>query len=131
MKRNTRILVALLMAESLTVTPLLQAQETESYGDIVGRKLATSLSNLSTATLEIPKNIIIDSNQSNIVYGVFGGIFEGVVQTMGRVSTGIWDLATAPIPTQPIVYPPYVWQNFDTKTTYGPLLRMENTDDRQ
>jgi len=126
MKRNTRILVALLMAELLTSAPLALAGETESYGEIVGGKFANSIANLTTAPLEIPKSIIIANNQSNVFFGFAGGIVEGGINTLGRMGVGLLDLITVPIPTQPIAYPLYIWDDFDTKTTYGPAFRLEN-----
>lgn len=126
MKRNSRILVALLMVGLTTAAPLLQAEEYESYGHIVGRKLTSSLANLAVAPLEIPKCVIIENNAegSNFIYGFLGGGMEGVLHTFGRLGTGLLDILTFPLPTQPSVKPLYVWQDFDTKTTYGPVLRV-------
>ena len=124
--KNTRILVAMLTANLLSTATFAYADQTESYGETFGRKLTSSFANISTSVLEIPKNIIIDSNQSNILYGLAGGTMEGVIHTLGRVSTGILDLVTAPIPTKPSVYPLYIWDDFDAQTTYGPILRMQN-----
>lgn len=128
MKRNTRLLVALVMTELLTTTTVAYADHTASYGDIVGRKLTTSLANLTTSTLELPKNIILETNKpgSNFIYGLAGGTMLGVLHTMGRVTVGIMDLVTAPLATKPIATPLYVWDDFDASTTYGPIFRLED-----
>ena len=132
MKLKKRILITLLMAELLTVAPFVSANpdqyENESYGTIVGRKLTSSLANVTTAFLEVPKNIIIDNNtsNSNFLYGFVGGTMEGMLNFLGRVSVGALDLVTAPIPTKPVAYPVYIWDDFDTKTHYGPVFRLEN-----
>lgn len=125
MKRNTPIMASLLMAGLLSVAPQIQAQEMEkTYGETVNRKLLSGLANITTSTLEIPKTIINISNQSNFAFGFAGGVIKGGVNTVGRIGVGLLDLITAPIPTRQIVYPLYVWDDFDAETKYGPALRV-------
>lgn len=123
MKRNSRTLAALLIAASLSASSPIQADEPESYGQTFGRKVANGLANIATSSLEIPKNIILVNNRSNVIYGFIGGTFKGLLNMGGRIGVGVLDLVSAPIPTQPIVYPMYVWDNFDAETTYGPAFR--------
>lgn len=123
MKLNTRRFAALLVAGWLSFTPWAQADEIETYGETTGRKALSGLANVGLSFLEIPKNVINYSNQSNIVYGVAFGSILGLVNTAGRAVTGISDLVLAPLPTQPVVYPLYVWQDFETDTSYGPIFR--------
>lgn len=123
MKRNSRMLAALTLAASLGASSPLMADETESYGQTFGRKVVNGLANITTSSLEIPKNIIIVNNQSNVIYGFIGGTFKGLLNMGGRIGVGVLDLVSAPIPTQPIVYPLYVWDNFDAETTYGKAFR--------
>ncbi len=127
MKQNKRsysflALACLLMAIS-TATP---AGEEESYGDTVGRKALNGFANLTTSALEIPKNIINTTNQSNVAYGFIGGGAKGILNTVGRMMVGLTDLITAPLPTKPFIYPQYVWDDFDADTTYGEVFRLEN-----
>lgn len=124
MKRNTRTFSALLLTSAMFMAPLAQAEhQAESYGDTVGRKLLNGFANMTTSTLEIPKSIVNVSNQSNFAYGFVGGTFLGLINTAGRIGIGLLDVISAPIPTQPIVYPTYVWDNFDSETQYGPAMR--------
>jgi len=123
MKRNSRTLAALLMAVSLSASLPIQADEPESYGQTFGRKVVNGLANITTSSMEIPKSIILVNNRSNVIYGFIGGTFKGLLNMGGRIGVGVLDLVSAPIPTQPIVYPLYVWDNFDVETTYGPALR--------
>lgn len=97
------------------------------YGEKIGHKALNGLANLTTGPLEIPKNIINTMNQSNFFYGIAGGFIKGVVNTLGRMGCGIIDIITLPIPTQPIVSPVYIWDNFDVDTTYGEVLRPNKT----
>lgn len=99
----------------------------QSYGEKIGNKALNGFANLTTSTLEMPKNIINTMNQSNLFYGVFGGFLKGLVNVLGRTGCGIVDLITFPIPTQPIAYPVYIWDNFDIDTTYGEVFRLNKT----
>lgn len=96
-----------------------------SYGSEVGAKTLNGFANMLTGPLEIPKNIINTSNQSNVFYGIFGGGFKGIVNTAGRLAVGLADLVTFPLPTKPITYPLYVWDDFDVDTTYGEAFRLQ------
>jgi putative exosortase-associated protein (TIGR04073 family) len=99
----------------------------QTFGQKGDNKALNAFANLTTSTLEIPKNIINTMNQSNFFYGVFGGFLKGLVNTLGRTGCGIVDFITLPFPTQPIVYPAYIWDDFDVDTTYGPVFRMDKT----
>ncbi len=101
------------------------ADEQQSYGSQVGNKALNGFANMTTSVLEIPKNIINTTNDSNIVYGLTGGLAKGILNTVGRMTTGITDLITAPLPTKPIAYPLYVWDDFDEDTTYGEVFRLQ------
>jgi putative exosortase-associated protein (TIGR04073 family) len=101
------------------------ADEQQSYGSQVGNKALNGFANMTTSVLEIPKNIINTTNDSNIVYGLTGGLAKGILNTVGRMATGITDLITAPLPTKPIAYPLYVWDDFDEDTTYGEVFRLQ------
>lgn len=115
------LLVALLCSASAAQASH-EAVYTDSYGEIVGRKVLSGMGNLTTSALEIPKSIVIVNNQTNFIWGVFGGTLKGLVNTIGRIGVGIADLVTAPIPTYPIVSPEFVWDDFYTETTYGPAF---------
>ena len=99
----------------------------QSYGEKVGNKALNAVANMTTSTLEMPKNIINTMNQSNFFYGVFGGFLKGLVNTLGRTGCGIADFITIPLPTKPIAYPVYIWDNFDVDTTYGQVFRLDTT----
>jgi putative exosortase-associated protein (TIGR04073 family) len=106
-----------------TVDPFSQ----QSYTEKVGNKLLNAFANLTTSPLELPKNIINTMNQSNFFYGVFGGFLKGLVNTLGRTGCGVADLLTYPLPTRPIAYPVYIWDDFDVDTTYGEVFRLDTT----
>jgi len=115
---------------NMPYTPVTQADEPQrqtSYGVKIGNKALNGFANVITSPLEIPKNIINTMNESNFFYGVFGGFLKGLVNTLGRAGCGIADLLTIPLPTKPIAYPVYIWNNFDVDTTYGEVFRLDKT----
>jgi len=116
----------LLLSLLLLVSSNCFADGQQGYGSKVGNKALNGFANMSTAVLEIPKNIINTTNDSNIIYGAVGGLAKGLLNTMGRLVTGMTDFVTAPIPTKPIVYPNYIWDDFDADTTYGKTFRLKN-----
>jgi putative exosortase-associated protein (TIGR04073 family) len=96
-----------------------------SYGEKIAHKSLNTWANLTTGPIEIPKAVINTMNQSNFFYGLVGGFVKGLVNMLGRTGCGVADLITLPIPTQPIIYPLYVWDDFDKETTYGAVMRLD------
>ncbi len=120
-----KLALPVLLASLLMATTSSFADEQQSYGSQVGNKALNGFANITTAILEIPKNIINTTNDSNFAYGIAGGLGKGILNTVGRIVTGITDLITAPLPTKPIAYPLYVWDDFDEDTTYGEVFRLQ------
>lgn len=141
MNTAKRLLIALTVNYALMLyTPLIQAEETttnppateetvatKGYGAKVGSKALNGVTNIASSFLEIPKNMINVTNaeNSNIFFGIVGGGIKGLMDMMGRVSAGIADVITAPLPTKPITQPPYIWQDFDASTSYDDVFRLE------
>jgi len=97
-----------------------------TYGRKVGAKALAGISNIGTGFLELPKNIINETNDSNIIFGLTLGTISGLFHATGRLGAGIADLVTSPIPTTPITTPNHVWKDFDVTTTYGDGLRFKD-----
>ncbi len=124
----------LLISTLITLSPSVHANESvtnhnvkkRSYGQIVGRKAATGFANIGVSILEIPKNIINTSNESNILFGLTGGTLKGFINMFGRLSVGIIDTTTMLLPTKPIIDPGYPWQDFYTDTHYGPMFVFDS-----
>jgi putative exosortase-associated protein (TIGR04073 family) len=109
--------------------PITRADESQyrSYGSKVGKKTLNTFANLVGSMLEIPKNIINVTNQSNIFFGLSGGLAKGIIYAAGRIGAGVADLVTIPLPTKPIAYPEYIWDDFDVDTTFGPVFRLDES----
>jgi putative exosortase-associated protein (TIGR04073 family) len=137
MKKYSPILLSVLMLSSLLVfssatyaeedkNQAMQNTPNPSYADKVSEKAFNGVMNMTTSALEIPKNIINVSNESNIAYGFIGGTLQGILNMVGRLMTGTADVATALIPTKPSINPAYVWDDFDADTIYGKNFRLDN-----
>ena len=118
---------ALSIVVVLTLTfSAVQAEEYGSYQRGVLEKAGNGFANLTTAALELPKNVINTTNSSNVIFGVLGGMLKGTMHMMGRMGVGLVDLITAPIPTKPIIHPALVWDDFDVDTQYGETFRLSH-----
>ncbi|MCK5897883.1 MAG: exosortase system-associated protein, TIGR04073 family [Methylococcales bacterium] len=125
-------------ASIILISPTVQAYEGDntssysqnirerSYSQIVGRKAANGFTNIGTAILEVPKNIINTTNESNLLFGLTGGTIKGLLHMMGRMGAGITDATTMLFPTQPILEPTYPWEDFDKETQYKPIFRYDS-----
>ncbi len=98
----------------------------DSYGSKVGEKALRSLANITLGVIEVPKNIIIVSNRTNLLYGLTGGTGLGILNTAGRISVGLLDLLTFPLATQPIAQPVYPWDKYlDVYTSYNDMFVLD------
>lgn len=95
------------------------ASQADGYIADVSHKLTRGFGNLFTGLGEVPKNIVNASNKTNPVVGGVGGLLMGTVDTLGRTSSGIFDVITSPFPTKSLVQPEYVWSDFNKSTSYG------------
>lgn len=135
MKLNKTTIFSLFTCIILTISTQCHAQEMQenqeavedSYGKKISHKTLTALANISLGIIEIPKNIIIVSNDTNLLYGLTGGTGLGLLNTAGRISVGLLDLLTFPIPTQPIAQPVYPWDHYLLITTsYNDMFVMDS-----
>lgn len=129
MNKHKKILLPLLLTSFFFAhAPVSNANGTEdnNYDQQVKAKALSGLANIGAGFLEIPKNIINISNDTNVVWGVVGGAPYGGLLMAGRIVSGFADLATCFFPTTPITNPVYVWDDFDKNTTFGDALRLED-----
>ena len=126
MKNTVKTL--LILSSLLFVSP--QAAMAHSYAEGVGDKLAHGLVNTVTGIGEVPKNIMLTTDQKGVGYGVTVGLLTGIVHSIGRTLTGAVDLVTFIIPTEPIIYPDFIWKDWDRETHYHPEWKL-TTDDKK
>lgn len=114
----------LILIASLYILPAVARGD--DNGSRTLHKLGSSLTNLALGWVEIPKSMIATTNQTNVLFGISGGLLKGVLHTTGRTLAGALDLLTLPFSTRPIAQPAFVWQRFDTETRYGPVFASES-----
>lgn len=134
-------LLAALMA-ALTFGAQARADSSDGYGASFPDKLAVGFANMTMGMLELPKNVINHSSDSNILVGISLGTLRGSLHGVARTLFGVADALTSPFTTSDFVSPGYPWERFseDTRyfktafplhwTTFGPLdegeeLRLE------
>ncbi len=90
----------------------------QGYVGVSSEKFVTGIANTATGFIELPKNIILTTQQENILHGMTVGLVSGVMHTVGRTVIGVFDVATFLIPTPPSIQPPFIWQDFSVETNY-------------
>ncbi len=128
MKSIKTALIALLACIFLSFSSVSIAEEpvSASYGSKIGHKALRGLSNVTLGFFEIPKNMIIITNESNILFGVTGGLLLGSINTFGRSVVGILDLSFFLLPTKPVTQPIHPWQNYlAVDTEYNDLFALD------
>ncbi len=115
----------LLVAALLFFSPQASMADTHSYPEKIGNKLAHGLANTITGIGELPKNMMIESKENGPAYGIPVGFIVGIVQGIGRTLTGAVDLVTFIIPTKPIIYPDFIWKDWDKTTHYHPEWKLQ------
>jgi len=91
----------------------------DGYGSQVASKFTRGLANTATGWVELPKDIVNTSKDSNIAVGMTWGVLKGVLDTVGRTAVGALELATFFVPSDEFVHPTYVWSDFNEDTAYG------------
>lgn len=102
-----------------------QQASNETYIEKVGDKLAHGIANTVTGIGEIPKNVMHTMDEKGAGYGLTAGLLTGIIYAVGRTLTGAVDLVTFIIPTKPIIYPDYIWQNWDRQTHWHPDWKLQ------
>jgi len=108
------VLFAMLL---MGAAPMVMADD--GYGTQAVNKFGRGLANTATGWIELPKNVVNTSNNSNVAVGITWGLVKGVLYTVGRTAVGAVELVTFFIPNDEFVHPNYVWNDFDQDTTFG------------
>ncbi|WP_020562941.1 exosortase system-associated protein, TIGR04073 family [Methylosarcina fibrata] len=124
MLKFNRVLLIASIAISTYASMGHAGESEQSYMSQVSGKFTRGFANLFTGLGEVPKNIVDASKKTNPVVGGTGGLIMGTLDTLGRTTSGIFDVITSPIPTKSLVQPEYVWQDFDHRTSYGDAYKV-------
>ncbi len=88
------------------------------YANDSGSKFTRGLANAATGWGEIPKNIVLESEKSNVLVAITYGAVKGAFHTVGRTVVGALELGTFFVPSDEVVQSTYVWENTHEETTY-------------
>ena len=86
----------------------------EPYFEKASYKLVRGLTNVVTSPAEIPKQIVV-TTQDRGALGTVLGLFKGVGMTAMRIATGVWESVSFFAPNDldgnfaPILKPEFVW----------------------
>ena len=94
-------------------TPLFAEEKAKSEYTPID-KLGRGLSNITLSLGEIPKQVMRETEESNLFYGLTSGLFVGIGRTILRTAVGVYDTATFlfPYPKDyaPIMKPAHIFQ---------------------
>ena len=81
----------------------------------MSEKFFRGIINTSTGWGELPRQLILTSLDNGVIKGFTWGVLKGVLMTLIRTGTGIYDgvffVSSAPGYYAPLIDPPYVWQS--------------------
>lgn len=120
MNKLHNIVLASALLGALTPFAAVQATEHQqgSYLEEVGDKATRGFANLATGFIELPKNVVNISHDSNIAVGMTWGVLRGAAHTVGRTLLGAGEFITSPIPTGTLISPSWVFDRFSEDTRY-------------
>ena len=116
MNKNKFLSTCLL--SGLLLAPTLKADEHHSYLSCFTSKVSQGFFNMAGGVVEIPKNIVNISSDSNILLGMSWGLLRGVVHTVDRTLIGAVEFLSSPIPSDEFISPAYPWERFSEDTRY-------------
>lgn len=100
----------------LALVLLLSAMGSAAEAQTVGRKAGRGLAGMTTAFLEVPGNMVEQTEKRGAATGVPLGFAIGLGMIVPRVLVGVYEFVTAPFPApagyQPILEPEYPWGYF-------------------
>ena len=98
--------LVLVVAVMFTCTAVFAQQETTTATAVqeskypVGpmQKLGRGMKNTALGWTELPKGIVNQTKETNLIQGLTFGLLKGVAQTLARTVSGVADILTFPFP---------------------------------
>ena len=114
MRRSKTIRLALALAGALCLTAT--AARADPYD--APRKLGRGLAGMTTSFLEVPGNMVLETDRHGAAEGLPLGFVKGLGMIVVRTPVGVYETLTAPFPApqgyRPIIRPEYPWTYFDS-----------------
>lgn len=101
-----------------------------AHAQTPGEKLGRGLAAMTTGFLEVPGNMVAESNARGPAEGVPLGFVKGLGMIVVRELVGTYEFVTAPFAApdgyEPIIQPEYPWSYFDgTRTDVSTRKRAQ------
>jgi putative exosortase-associated protein (TIGR04073 family) len=110
-----------------TVLVLLLASAAPADAQTATRKFLRGLAGMTTAVLEIPGNMVAETNQRGAGQGIPLGFALGLGMIVPRVLVGVYEFVSAPFPFpehyEPILKPEFPWGYFEGSSGPPPKKR--------
>ena len=105
------------VTRSILVLLLLVTLASASNAQSAGRKFGRGLAAMTTAFLEVPGNMVYETDKRGAAVGVPLGFVIGLGMIVPRVLVGVYEFVTAPFPApagyKPILRPEFPWGYFE------------------
>jgi putative exosortase-associated protein (TIGR04073 family) len=96
---------------------LMLALGTGAEAQTAGRKFGRGLAAMTTAFLEVPGNMVYETDEHGAAAGIPLGFVVGLGMIVPRVLVGVYEFVTAPFPApagyRPIIRPEFPWGYFE------------------
>jgi putative exosortase-associated protein (TIGR04073 family) len=100
-----------------TILVLLLASAAPADAQTATRKFLRGLAGMTTAFLEVPGNMVAETNERGAAGGIPLGFALGCGMIVPRVLVGVWEFVSAPFPFpehyEPILKPEFPWGYFE------------------
>jgi putative exosortase-associated protein (TIGR04073 family) len=110
-----------------TVLMLLLASAGPAHAQTATRKFLRGLAGMTTAVLEVPGNMVEESNDRGPAEGIPLGFAIGCGMIVPRVLVGVYEFVSAPFPFpknyEPILKPEFPWEYFDSSKSSSPAKK--------
>ncbi len=110
-----------------TVLVLLLASAAPAGAQTATRKFLRGLAGMTTAVLEIPGNMVAETNERGAGQGIPLGFALGLGMIVPRVLVGVYEFVSAPFPFpehyEPILKPEFPWSYFEGSSGPPPKKR--------
>ena len=101
----------------MTLVVVVLALSSAAEAQTAGRKFGRGLAGMTTAFLEVPGNMVAQTDKRGAAEGIPLGFAIGLGMIVPRVLVGVYEFITAPFPAppgyRPILQPEFPWDYFD------------------
>ena len=106
-----------MVSRSIVVAFLILALASAADAQSAGRKFGRGLAGMTTSFLEVPGNMVAQTEKRGAAEGIPLGFVIGLGMIVPRTLVGVYEFVTAPFPApagyRPILQPEFPWDYFE------------------